>query len=143
MKNEIHISGLGEDELAKVASEFAEKLKPGDITVLKGEMGSGKTFFVRAACEVFGCSSAVHSPSFKLINIYKGKNFQVYHMDFYRLNSVEEILDLGVEEILDREAVFFIEYPRGFEEKLKDFYSVEFEIAPDGKRNLTIRRVVV
>ena len=98
-----------EEETAKLASEFADGISPGDVIVLNGQLGAGKTFFIKQTLLKLGVD-AVNSPSFAIINEYKGK-IKFYHADFYRLKNIEELYDIGWQDYLNEdEAVVFIEW---------------------------------
>lgn len=98
-----------EKETAKLAAEFADEISPGDVIVLNGQLGAGKTFFIKQALLKLGIDT-VNSPSFAIINEYKGK-IKYYHADFFRLKNIEELYDIGWQDYLnDDEAVLFIEW---------------------------------
>jgi tRNA threonylcarbamoyladenosine biosynthesis protein TsaE len=98
-----------EEETAKLAVEFADGINPGDVIVLNGQLGAGKTFFIKQTLLKLGVDS-VSSPSFAIINEYNGK-IKFYHADFYRLKNIEELYDIGWQDYLNEdEAVIFIEW---------------------------------
>jgi len=98
-----------EEETAKLASEFANLISPGDVIVLNGQLGAGKTFFIKHVLKKLGIDT-VNSPSFAIINEYKEK-IKYYHADFYRLKNIEELYDIGWQDYLNEaEAVVFIEW---------------------------------
>ena len=98
-----------EKETAKLASEFADGISPGDVIVLNGQLGAGKTFFIKQTLLKLGVDT-VSSPSFAIINEYKGK-IKYYHADFFRLKNIEELYDIGWQDYLNEdEAVVFIEW---------------------------------
>lgn len=106
-----------EDETKKLAMEYAGGLTSGDVVVLNGNLGTGKTFFIREAVKYFRVE-AVSSPTFALVNEYEGKT-KIYHFDFYRINRIEELYDIGFEDYLnDEEAIIFIEWGNLFEDIL-------------------------
>ncbi len=106
-----------EDETKKLAKEYAAGLTSGDVVVLNGNLGTGKTFFIREAVKYFRVE-AVSSPTFALVNEYEGKT-KIYHFDFYRINRIEELYDIGFEDYLnDEEAIIFIEWGNLFEDIL-------------------------
>ena len=91
------------------ASRIANFLSIGDIIVLNGELGSGKTTFVSEICSTYGINE-VSSPSFSIVNEYFGK-VKVYHFDFYRIRKKDELYDLGFDDYLtDANAIIFIEW---------------------------------
>ncbi len=98
-----------EEETAKLASEFADGISSGDVIVLNGQLGAGKTFFIKKTLLKLGVNT-VNSPSFTIVNEYRGK-IKYYHADFYRLKKIEELYDIGWQDYInDDEAVLFIEW---------------------------------
>ena len=89
---------------------FASLLTEGSVVALYGDLGSGKTTCIRGLCRGLGVEQVVTSPTFTLINEYRGR-LPVYHFDFYRLESPEELWDLGLEEYFYGDGVCFIEWP--------------------------------
>jgi tRNA threonylcarbamoyladenosine biosynthesis protein TsaE len=129
-----------EDETSKFAEEFSSLLNPGDIILLNGDLGSGKTFFVKKICAQIGIEN-VSSPSFAIVNEYhNGK--KVTHFDFYRITKIEELYDIGFEDyIMNREAIVFIEWADLFPDILpKKFYVINFKIINITSRELTISK---
>jgi tRNA threonylcarbamoyladenosine biosynthesis protein TsaE len=109
-----------EADTLKIAYSFGKTLKPGIVIALTGELGAGKTVFARGVASALGVKDKVTSPSFTLINEYHG-DIPVYHMDFYRLNSLKEILDLGVEDYFFSESICLVEWA----EKMGDMFPEE------------------
>jgi tRNA threonylcarbamoyladenosine biosynthesis protein TsaE len=104
------ISKRPEQTLA-IARKFAETVEPGAVICLEGNLGAGKTHFVKGFVKAFGLSpEVVTSPTFTLINEYDGR-LPIYHFDCYRLESVEEALEIGAEEYLYGTGVCIIEWP--------------------------------
>ena len=129
-----------ETDTLKVASAFAMNLKPGSIVALTGELGVGKTVFARGVARAIGVKENVTSPSFTLINEYHG-DFVLYHMDFYRLNSVKEILDIGVEDYFYSNSVCLVEWA----EKMSDMFPenaiwVIIRYKENSHREITIKK---
>jgi len=98
-----------EEETILLGKEFSRLLKPGDVVALYGELGSGKTRFVQGVCQGLGVKEVVNSPTFIIMNKYEG-DLIVYHFDFYRVNSIDEIIDLGFNEFVYDDAVSLIEW---------------------------------
>lgn len=96
------------------------------IFMLKGELGSGKTSFVRGFCSFFGVEDFVSSPSFTVINEYVSNNVKIAHLDFYRIKSPEEIGEIGFYELIDNFDFIFIEWPEKIEDKLKNVCVLNF-----------------
>lgn len=95
-----------------MGGSLAARLRPGDVVVLEGDLGAGKTEFVRGACEVLGVrASVVTSPTFTIVNEYQGDDATIYHIDLYRIEKESEFFDLGYEDYLTSGAISFIEWP--------------------------------
>lgn len=121
-----HIS-LSIEQTRQIAAAFAKKLKGGEVVVLVGELGSGKTMFVRGVAEALGSTAKIKSPTFTLVNVYPTthkKIRQIIHADFYRTNKTYD--DLGLEELLTLETVLFIEWPSE-EQTKKSSWTILFE----------------
>lgn len=94
------------------AKQFASTLKSGDVVLLTGDLGAGKTTFVKAVAKELGYDGLVTSPTFTLLNQYNGK-MPIYHFDMYRLKSSAEAIESGLDEILcNGEGVCFVEWPQ-------------------------------
>jgi tRNA threonylcarbamoyladenosine biosynthesis protein TsaE len=103
---------FNESETVDLASAFAASLKPGDVVALSGELGAGKSVFCRAVMRALGVTDeALPSPTFSIIQEYEGENCKVAHMDWYRLDAVEEIDMLGVREYFQPPWICLIEWP--------------------------------
>jgi tRNA threonylcarbamoyladenosine biosynthesis protein TsaE len=108
-------STSSEQETRALARTFAAQLQRGDVVALLGELGTGKTLFVKGVCEAFGAHQHVSSPSFIILNRYEGKDqanreLLIYHLDLYRVKSLDEIYDLGYEEFFYGEGITLIEW---------------------------------
>lgn len=104
-----------EAETLAIARHFAGTLERGDVVALYGELGTGKTRFVKGICAAFGADGHVSSPSFVILNRYEGEDRSerplfLYHLDLYRVRSIEEIYDLGFEEFAYGENITLIEW---------------------------------
>ena len=109
------------DNTRLLAIKLSQYLKNGNIVVLNGNLGSGKTTLIKFICEEWGISN-VNSPSFAIVNEYYGTK-KVYHFDFYRLKKIEELYDIGFEEYLsDEDAIVFIEWGNLMSEILPQNY---------------------
>lgn len=104
------------DEIAGVAREFWQEAGGGRVFAFHGELGAGKTTFIKALCEVKGVKDVVSSPTFSLINEYvfsdeSGKNQVIYHLDLYRIHDEEEASRAGIEDCLYSRAICLVEWP--------------------------------
>lgn len=98
-----------EAETASMASDFILSCKKGDRVILNGDLGAGKTFFIKAALTSIGITN-VNSPSFAIVNEYHNK-FHIYHFDFYRLKNSAELFDIGWQDYMnDDESILFVEW---------------------------------
>ena len=109
------------EEIPSAATGLLAAHKAMRIFAFHGELGAGKTTFIKALCESLGVSDAMSSPSFSIVNEYHDRAGQpVYHFDLYRLRKPEEALDIGFEEYLYSGNYCFIEWPEKAEELLPD-----------------------
>lgn len=129
-----------EKETEQIAIDFSDRLQNGDIVVLSGPLGSGKTFFVKKIAEHFKIQNTT-SPTFAIVNEYLDEK-RIYHFDFYRINSINELHDIGVEDYLsDSEAISFIEWGELFKEILPHSrYEVQFILNEDDSRRIIIKK---
>src|SRR3569832_1670457 len=106
----MHISKSSEETVA-LGRALAERLQPGAIIGLKGDLGAGKTQFVRGVVSGLGAKDRVHSPTFALINEYLSGRVPVYHIDLYRLETADAILSAGLDDFFQqRQGVTLIEW---------------------------------
>jgi len=129
-----------EQETIRIADEFSSVLKLGEVVALKGDLGAGKTFFVKAVLKNMGITN-VNSPSFAIVYEYSGQH-KVNHFDFYRINKVGELFDIGFEEyISNNEAITFIEWADLFPEILpKHRIDIDIKIIDSFTREIIIRK---
>jgi tRNA threonylcarbamoyladenosine biosynthesis protein TsaE len=114
-------------------------LEPGDAVALTGELGAGKTTFVQGVARGLGFGGAVVSPTFTLVREYRG-DLTLYHADVYRLDRVQDVLDLAFEEMTGPDGVLFVEWGDAVEGLLpRDHLSIELTVPGDEE----IRRLVV
>lgn len=100
------------EETIAFGKEFGAKLKPGDVLCLEGDLGAGKTHFVKGVASFFGVKEEqVSSPTFTLINEYNG-TIPIYHFDCYRLKSEQEALEIGAEEYFYGDGISIVEWPQ-------------------------------
>lgn len=110
-----------ENETKLIGKKFAKKLKKGDVIVLTGELGSGKTKFTEGVLEYFGLENEISSPTFNIINEYISKDINIYHFDVYRLEDEDEFYAIGGEEYFDK-GICLIEWGEMFESVLPKKY---------------------
>jgi tRNA threonylcarbamoyladenosine biosynthesis protein TsaE len=125
-----------ESETAAVARELAGALRSGSVLLLSGNLGAGKTAFVRGLAEGLGLDpDEVSSPTFTLIHEYRGGRLTLYHADLYRLERAATD-DLGLEELGVRDGVLAIEWPDRLTHGLPGSISIDIEIVDDLTRRI-------
>ena len=130
------------DETRALAAEIAALAAPGDLIVLAGDLGTGKTAFAQGFARGLGVDEPVTSPAFILVRTYEGR-LPMTHLDVYRLDTMQELVDLGISELLDQGAVTLVEWGDAVTPALPaDFLEVRMEATagPDD-RLLTVRSV--
>lgn len=126
-------------QTSELASAFAKVIKPPMIILLNGDLGSGKTTFVKEVVKALGSDDLVTSPTFTLLNTYNTK-FPIYHFDMYRLSSAEDALNVGFEEYFDKktlDGVCFVEWSENVEGLINDVDYV-VDITKKGEKLRTV-----
>ena len=115
-------------ETKKFASKVSKKIKQGQVIALNGDLGSGKTTFSQGFAKGLGIDQHVGSPTFKIVSEYIGFNLKLYHVDCYRLNNIEEFLNLGGENLLlPDKGITLIEWANIIQEILpQDIVEIKF-----------------
>lgn len=103
----VHTSS--ETETLAFGHALARELAPGTLVALTGDLGAGKTALVRGICDALGCGEQVTSPTFTIVNEYEGSH-RVLHCDLYRLETMEEMLEIGLDEVFRSDAVILVEW---------------------------------
>lgn len=127
------------NEIENVA-ELIVAANPNKIVLFNGEMGAGKTTFIKQLCKTLGVTTATSSPTFSLVNEYETSDNQlVYHFDFYRLKNETEALDMGVDDYLYSGNWCFIEWAENIASLIPETHStITIEALSDGKRLLKL-----
>lgn len=109
-------------EIRRTAADFIRNMDDATVFAFYGKMGVGKTTFIRAICEELGVEDAVNSPTFSIVNEYRSvaTGALMYHFDFYRIQQLQEALEIGVEDYFDSGAFCFIEWPEHIDAILPD-----------------------
>lgn len=131
------------EETKELARGVARKLKPGNVLALYGDLGSGKTTFTSYLVHFLGIDRRVQSPTFVILRKYpggKGDILTVNHIDLYRMQSKEELEDLGLEEIFEEsDAIAVIEWPELAEDLLpKDVIKIHFKYVDEDERKINV-----
>lgn len=111
----------GPDETRDLGRRFAEALRPGDVVLLVGELGAGKTCFAQGLALGLGIEEQVTSPTFTLLREYKGR-LPLYHLDAYRLEGSADLFDIGVDEYMEGQGVLIVEWG----DRARDFFTPEY-----------------
>jgi tRNA threonylcarbamoyladenosine biosynthesis protein TsaE len=90
-----------EDDTCELAEIISSQVQSGDVIALSGELGCGKTFFSKCLCKYLGVQEYVSSPSYIILNEYEGI-FQIAHFDLYRLNNAEEVMEIGLQDFIEK-----------------------------------------
>jgi len=107
----LEILSQSEEQTAGIAAHLAKSLMPGDIIFLIGQLGAGKTFFIRRAGEALGVTEPVTSPSYTMAQTYASGPVRVHHLDLYRLSAFNAEDALDFEEFFEEDAITFVEWP--------------------------------
>ena len=121
MTRDFSIITKSAEETQKFGSDFALKLKKGDVVALYGDLGSGKTQLVKGMCSQFGVKQVVNSPTFIIVNEYSSEKFaKIYHFDLYRMKSYDDVIDMGFDDYMINGDIVLIEWPEHIETALPD-----------------------
>lgn len=115
----LHTVSKSHDETFTLGERLSNHLQENDVVALYGELGSGKTVLVQGICAGLDVTDYVTSPSFTIIQEYHGR-YPVYHFDFYRLTSLQEVEDLGIDYYFDLSGISLIEWPERGEDILPE-----------------------
>ena len=127
------------ENIASAACEFISAIGDHKVFAFYGQMGAGKTTFIKAVCEELGVNDVITSPTFAIVNEYTGNDGSIFHFDFYRIKKLEEVYDMGYEDYFYSGSLCFIEWPELIEEILPDdAVKVTITQSPDGTRLITL-----
>jgi tRNA threonylcarbamoyladenosine biosynthesis protein TsaE len=139
----IKVATTSVDDTRALAAGVAGLAAPGDLVILAGDLGTGKTAFAQGFALWLGITDRVTSPTFTIVREYAGGRLALHHLDVYRLDSLSEVADLGLSEMLDEEAVMLVEWGDAVLPALPDQY-LELRITfgeDDDERHLELRGV--
>ncbi|OIO18307.1 MAG: tRNA (adenosine(37)-N6)-threonylcarbamoyltransferase complex ATPase subunit type 1 TsaE [Candidatus Magasanikbacteria bacterium CG_4_10_14_0_8_um_filter_32_14] len=135
------------EEMITLGEKIAKKLNPGDIILLQGELGAGKTTMAKGIAKGLGISDEIVSPTFTIMNVYNLENSKqttvnrLVHIDTYRLESEDNLIEIGVEDYLgEQDTVTIIEWPEKIKELLANKKTIEISIVKQqgDSREITI-----
>jgi len=130
-------------ETNKAATTFLKEFKKDRIFAFYGEMGAGKTTFIKALCHALGSRDNITSPTFAIINEYDTpKSGQIYHFDFYRIKNIEEAIDIGIDDYLNSGDYCLIEWPEKIESLLpEELIEVTIKETSPTSRHITAKKM--
>jgi tRNA threonylcarbamoyladenosine biosynthesis protein TsaE len=139
----VRVASSSVDETRALAARLAPLLVAGDVILLGGDLGAGKTAFTQGLAAALGIRERVTSPTFTLVRAYDAARFRLLHADVYRLEHLQEIIDLGLPELVEEGAVAVIEWgDHAAPVLLPDYLSIHLELGPgDDDRVIEMRSV--
>ena len=129
------------ETIREAAKQFIAAMEDNTVFAFYGKMGAGKTTFIKAVCEELGVTDVINSPTFAIVNEYRSDETGelIYHFDFYRIQKIDEVYDMGYEDYFYSGALCFIEWPELIEDVLPgDAVKVCIEEQADGTRSIQI-----
>lgn len=136
--NTLHLKSL--NQLENVAREFITHMNDQTVFAFYGDMGAGKTTFIKAICQLLGVKENITSPTFAIVNEYIAENDSlIYHFDCYRLKNLKEAYDIGAEEYFYSGHLCFIEWPEKIENLLPaNTVNVRIKVLSNKERQITL-----
>lgn len=126
----------------KIGAALSKQLEPNDVLLLLGDMGAGKSEFTRGLARGLGVTGYVTSPTFTIMQLHDSGRLPLYHFDWYRLESAEELYELSMDEYLQNGGVAVVEWPSRAEEAIPESYlEVTLEPMGDNERQITFTPV--
>jgi len=126
------------EETEAVARSLGEKLRPGAVLAYRGDLGAGKTAFTRGLAKGLGAKEQVTSPTYTIVNEYITGRLPLFHFDMYRLQSAEDLWDIGWEDYLDRGGVCAVEWSERVEQALFGCAVITIEKLGDDRRRIRV-----
>ncbi len=126
------------EETEALGESLAKHLPAGTVLAYRGDLGAGKTAFTRGLARGLGCRDLVTSPTYTIVNEYLGGRLPLFHFDMYRLQSSDDLWDIGWEDYLDRGGVCAVEWSENVEDAMAGAIAVTIEKLGDTTRRITI-----
>lgn len=126
-------------ETRNIGNRLAGQLRAGDVVLLSGDLGAGKSEFARGIARGLGITDAVPSPSFTILNVYTQGRVPLYHFDWYRINTPEELSEMGAEEQIGTDGIALIEWSENAPEYIPEKHlTVEIKVIDENTREINI-----
>ena len=126
------------EETEKIGERLAQKLVPGTVLAYRGDLGAGKTAFTRGLARGLGYRELVTSPTYTIVNEYLGGRLPLFHFDMYRLQSDDDLWDIGWEDYLERGGVCAVEWSENVADAMEGAIRVDIAKLSDDTREITI-----
>ena len=126
------------EETEKVGENLGQRLSLNTILAFRGDLGAGKTAFTRGLARGLGCTEQVTSPTYTIVNEYLSGRIPLFHFDMYRLQSADDLWDIGWEDYLDRGGICAVEWSENVQDALEDAVSVTIEKIGEDSRRIQI-----
>ena len=136
MKKHFQILSESEANTKNIAETIAPMFKMGDVLILEGDLGAGKTHFVKGFADGISSQNVVTSPTFSIANFYKSPDTTLLHIDLYRITTLNEFYDLGLIDYFDQ-SVTMIEWGLKFEDYVDDYLLITIEICDNNSRKIS------
>lgn len=128
-------------ETRALGEELSGSLRPGDVVVLEGELGAGKSELARGIARGLGVRETVTSPSFTILNVYESGRCPLYHFDWYRLESEDELYEMGMDEYLGGDGIAVVEWAERCPEAVpENTIRITLDVTGEESRRINIRR---
>jgi tRNA threonylcarbamoyladenosine biosynthesis protein TsaE len=133
MSKTFQILSKSREDTQNIARKIAPYFHPGNLIILDGYLGAGKTHFVKGFTEAYHAEDPVTSPTFSIANFYRTEKFDILHIDLYRIPTIEEFNDLGLTDYFDQ-SVVLIEWGKKFADYFEEYMLVSIESKGDNER---------
>ena len=133
MKTHFQIFSECETDTKNIANKISSIFRMGDVIILEGDLGAGKTHFVKGFADGLNSKNVVTSPTFSIANFYKSRDITLLHIDLYRIATINEFYDLGLIDYFDQ-SVTMIEWGMKFEDYVDDFLLITIKILDNNSR---------
>lgn len=133
----LYMRSLSPAQTRALGIKLSSYLRPGDVLILRGDLGAGKSEFTRGIAQGLGINGPIPSPSFTILNVYEEGRLPLYHFDWYRLNSSEELYEMGMDEYLMGDGVSVVEWPSQCPDAVpEDCLEIHFQVLDENSREI-------